>query len=80
MMPPSVSLSLATHPHERGWASKIEAGGIHLKPCLPHLWGRGHATPILASPCSQGEGDHEVVEGVAAEGGQCPRSGHKANC
>ena len=38
------------------------------------------ATPILASPCSQGEGDHEVVEGVAAEGGQCPLRGHKANC
>ena len=35
------------------------------------------STSNLASPCLQGEGDHEVVEGVAAQGGRCPQSGHK---
>ena len=43
--------------------------------------GKGDCTLLqLASPRLRGEGDHEVVEGVAAEGGQCPRSGHKASC
>ena len=34
------------------------------------------SSQTLPPPAWQGEGDHEVVEG-GAQGGRCPRSGHK---
>ena len=54
---------LATHPPSGGGQEKDG--------------GEGRLTQNLASPCLQGEGDHEVVEGVAAPSGRCLRSGHK---